>query len=130
MLIFPGDKEFVWTKHSLQKMAFYGLSENRVKRVLRNPKRTEKGIAPETIASMQSAGSKKHPYEIWVMYQIKTHKEKTKTKELKNKTKNFKNPKTTKIIIISAWKYPGVSKPGEPIPVPQDILEEILSHYT
>ncbi len=130
MLIIKGGKEFVWTKHSLEKMAFYGLSENRIKRVLRNPQRTEKGIAPETIASMQSAGSKKHPYEIWVMYQIKTQKQKTKTKELKNKTKNFKNQKTTKIIIISAWKYPGVSKPGESMPIPQDILEEILSHYS
>jgi hypothetical protein len=109
---------FIWTKHSLEKMAFYQLSENRIKRVLHSPKRIEKGIAPNTIASMQVAGSKKHPYEIWVMYVI----ENSKGKSQKSKVKTIK--------IISAWKYPGQSKPGEPIPIPQDILEEILKNYT
>jgi len=27
--------------------------------------------------------------------------------------------------IISAWRYPGESPVGEPIPVPEDILEEL-----
>jgi hypothetical protein len=53
---------FVWTKHSQAKMRQYMLSESRVKRVIRNPKRVEEGIAPKTLASMQKAGSKKHPY--------------------------------------------------------------------
>ena len=52
---------FVWTKHSQAKMRQYMLSENRVKRVIRNPNRVEEGIAPKTLASMQKAGSKKHP---------------------------------------------------------------------
>ncbi|MGC8880761.1 MAG: hypothetical protein ACP5OX_00550 [Minisyncoccia bacterium] len=104
-------------------MAFYRLSKSKIKRVLKFPKRTEKGIVPETIASMQPAGSKKHPYEIWVMYQIKSQNSNPKSK-------NSKQIKKRKIIIISAWKYPGVSKRGEPIPVPQDILEEILISYT
>lgn len=122
------NQELVWTKHSKEKMAFYGLSENRIKRVLRYPLRTEKGIAPNTIASMQTAGSKKHPYEIWVMYQIKSQNSKFKIQKLKFQNK-IKNKTLRKIIIISAWKYPGKSTPGEPIPIPQDILEEILKNY-
>lgn len=78
-------------------MRFYGLSEQRVRRVLHSPKRTEEGIAPNTVAMMQVAGSAKHPYEIWVMVQ--------------------------KSKIISAWKYPGRTKIGEPLPF--EILEEI-----
>lgn len=92
-----------WTKHSIEKMQFYGLSENRLKRVLRNPNRKEEGIAPETLAVMQRTGSKKHPTEIWIMYQ---------TVKLKVK-------------IISAWRYPGVSPAGKKIPIPEDILEEL-----
>ncbi|MDD2678210.1 MAG: hypothetical protein WC042_01435 [Candidatus Paceibacterota bacterium] len=103
------DSFFSWTNHAQNKLLQYNLSESRVKRIIRNPGRIEAGIAPNTIAAMQKAGSKKHPYEIWVMYEIKSQK-------LKNK----------KIIIISAWKYPGTTKPGEPIPIPPDIFEEIM----
>jgi hypothetical protein len=87
-------------------MRFYHLSEQRVKRVLNSPKRVEEGIAPNTIALMQPAGSKKHPYEVWVM--VQNQKSKVKSQKLK---------------IISAWKYPGRTKPGEPLP--EEILREI-----
>ena len=100
--------KMVWTKHSLEKMRFYNLSENRLKRVLRNLDRKEEGIAPETIAIMQRTGSKKHPTEIWLMYQI-----------IKSKVKS------QKLKVISAWRYPGISPPGKEIPIPQDILEEL-----
>lgn len=63
------------------------MSEARVKRVLHSPTRTEEGIAPKTLAAMQPAGNGKH--EIWVMYQ-----------DVGNKRK-----------IISAWRYPGRTKP-------------------
>jgi len=89
-----------WTKHSQAKMHFYGISENKAKRILRNPKRVEEGVAPKTIAMMQRAGSKKHPYEIWVMIQ-----------KIKAKTK-----------IISVWRYPGITKPRE---IPEGLLEEL-----
>jgi hypothetical protein len=110
-----------WTEHSQEKMAFYNLSKSRVKRVLRHPQRVENGIVEGTLASMQKAGSKKHPYEIWVMYQIKSQNDKAKFQN--------QNPKIKPIIIISAWKYPGITKPNEPIPIPEDILEEILKNY-
>lgn len=102
----------IWTKHSLEKMRFYGLSENRIKRVLRNPNRKKEGIAPNTLAIMQRTGTKKHPTEIWIMYQVIN---------LKSKTQNLKS----KIKVISAWRYPGVSLKGKEISIPQDILEEL-----
>lgn len=93
-------KELHWTWHARAKMRQHMLSESRVKRVTRHPKRVEKGIAPDTIAVMQPAGSKNNPYEIWVMV----------------------SEKNSKRNIISAWRYPGKTKPGEPLP--EEILKE------
>lgn len=90
---FAISNEIHWTNHAKAKMRFYKLSEQRVKRVLNSPKRTEDGVAPGTAAFMQIAGSKKHPCEIWVM----TEKNKIKRK------------------IISAWRYPGTTKPRSEI---------------
>ena len=105
-----------WTEHVKEKMRYYGLGENRILRVMRNPKRVEEGVAENTSAAMQRAGSVKHPYEIWMMYQRKgkRQKEKVKSKEDNNQ-----------IVIISAWKYPGITKPGSVIPIPEDILNEL-----
>ncbi len=80
---------FQWTAHARFKMRFYGLSESRVRRIINSPKRIEEGIAPKTVAVMQASGSKKHPYELWAMIQ------------------DGKNKRT----VISAWRYPGVTKP-------------------
>ena len=96
-------KEIHWTKHIKEKMRQYQLSERRILRVFRNPERKEIGVAPETICAMQTAGTKKHPYEIWVMYQ----------------------KKGKKLIMISAWKYPGKSPIREPPPIPEEILENL-----
>ena len=97
-------------------MKFYQLSEKRLKKVLRNPDRKEKGVAFQTTALMQRAGSKKHPYEIWLMYQLINPKSQIPNPKQKGK----------KIKIISAWRYPGVSPIGKP-PIPQDILEDLKS---
>ena len=102
---FPkNDEKYSWTNHVGRKMMFYGLSADRGKRVIRNPNRSEKGIAPNTIAVMQPAGSKK-PSEIWVMYANRGKKK----------------------VIITAWRYPGKSPIREAIPIPADILEELKS---
>lgn len=88
-------------------MSFYHLSKQRVQRVLHSPKRIEEGIAPNTIAMMQpasvktSAGKPTWNQEIWVMIQ------QTKTRRK----------------IISAWRYPGRTKTGQPLP--EEILREI-----
>ena len=48
---------------------------------------------------------RKAPGEIWLMYKD---------------VKDFRK-------IISAWRYPGISKPGEAIPIPEDIRLELLN---
>lgn len=108
---FPkNDEKYIWTNHVGRKMMFYGLSADRIKRVIRVPKRSEKGIAPGTIAVMQPTTSKK-PSEVWVMY----------AESAKLKVKDSKQRK----IIITAWRYPGVSPIRDEIPIPADILEEL-----
>lgn len=93
-------KPFHWTEHAKFKMRQYGLSEARVKRVLRTPSRVEAGIAPKTVAVMQPTGAKR-PHEVWIMYQD--------------------TPKKRKI--IAAWRYPGVSPVREPPPFPDDLMQ-------
>ena len=97
-------KEFCWTQHIKRKMFYYGLSEGRLRRILRNPKRKEEGIALNTIALMQPASLlARKPSEIWLMYQQEGKKKK----------------------MISAWRYPGISPKGKEIPIPEDILKEL-----
>ncbi|MBU3999913.1 hypothetical protein KKG29_01910, partial [Patescibacteria group bacterium] len=102
-----------WTNHVAKKMMFNGLSATKIKSVLSRHNRMEPGIAPDTIAVMQKAGSAKYPYEIWVMYQDKESAQ--------------GGIKTPKRIIITAWRYPGVSKPREAIPYPEGLLSELES---
>ncbi|MCS6789127.1 MAG: hypothetical protein NZ484_00980 [Patescibacteria group bacterium] len=92
-------KFFYWTIHSKNKMSFYKLSEQRIRRVLNSPYRIEEGVAPKTLAYMQPVSiktkNKKKIWssEIWVMIQ------------------EFKKNKSKIIKIISAWRYPGMTKP-------------------
>lgn len=132
---------YYWTQHALYKLKQYGLSQQRIKRVIRNPGRVEEGIVPKTIACMQRAGSQKHPYEIWCMYQARRARN-SKSEILNPKqnlnyaNRNFPHPPTPspllgrgwgegKIKIISAWRYPGISPKNNPIP--SEILDEIRS---
>ncbi|OGN00520.1 MAG: hypothetical protein A3B91_01075 [Candidatus Yanofskybacteria bacterium RIFCSPHIGHO2_02_FULL_41_29] len=107
------DSKYHWTNHVIGKMGFYGLSPDRVKRVIRSPKRVEEGIAENTIAVMQPSTNLKKPSEVWVMYQQK------------NQNAKIKNQNFGRKIIISAWRYPGISPVGKAIPIPADILEEL-----
>lgn len=91
-------KPLHFTEHARFKMRQYGLSEARVKRVLRAPVRVEVGIAPKTVAAMQPTGAKR-PQEVWCMYQD--------------------TPKKRKIIAV--WRYPGVSPVRERPPFPEDL---------
>jgi len=127
------DKYF-WTTHSIYKMRQYGLSEQKIRNIIKSPFRKEEGIVKNTVAVMQPAstrvnrlstrggpvnpktdGQKKiWKQEIWVMYQI--------SQNAKRKTQNIiQNPKYK---IISAWRYPGISP--ERNPIPEEILREIL----
>jgi hypothetical protein len=116
-----GFKKNVWTQHSQIKMKQYGLSKQKLLGILHNPERREVGIVPGTKAVMKTnkvffkqkqitlkkawQQPKKAPGEIWIMY-----------KDAKDTRK-----------IISAWRYPGISKPGEEVPIPEDIKQELLN---
>lgn len=102
-----------WTLHAREKMRFYRLSEQRVKRIIHSPKRIEEGIAPKTIAMMQpvavtrvrrsaSAGDsagrqEKWKHELWVMVQDERKRSRGRGEVIRK--------------VISAWRYPGVTKP-------------------
>ena len=126
-------KEFTWTKHALSKMRQYGLSEGRIRRVINSPHRVEEGIAENTIAAMQRAGTEKNPYEIWVMISRGAN---LASPSIKNNPKlsvpgsvsdslrrSFLEKHKPSERIISAWKYPGITKAGEPLP--SAILREL-----
>lgn len=117
-------KKNIWTQHSQLKIKQYGLSKSKLLGILYKPERKELGIVPGTTAVMKtnkkytknkwqnplshkvSAWQRKAPGEIWLMY-----------KDIKNTRK-----------IISCWRYPGVSKPGEEIPIPKEIRRELLKN--
>ncbi|MDP1845705.1 MAG: hypothetical protein Q8L09_03045 [Candidatus Moranbacteria bacterium] len=112
-------EKYEWTQHAVIKMKQYGLTAQRILRVVKNPKRLEEGIVKNTIAVMQPTsmstkdGKRVWTREIWAMYQIKR-----KTKSEKGKAFGRQ-----KIRIISAWRYPGVSPKRDPIP--EEILREL-----
>ncbi len=133
----PKSDKYQWTRHSLFKMRQYGLSPQRVIRVIRNPERVEEGIVEKTIAVMQPAsaknknGKKFWSQEIWAMYQTRRAGN-TKSnppagglnpKQIQNLKSQILNSANQKIRIISAWRYPGVSPKNNPIP--DEILREI-----
>lgn len=100
---------YIFTLHAQYKMKQYGLSEQRVRSVIRNPRRREEGIVPKTVAVMQPVSVKrdlkkeeKWKQEIWVMFQ---------------------NSAKQQLRIISAWRYPGMSPKRNPIP--EEILREL-----
>jgi hypothetical protein len=115
-------RKLFWTEHSKIKMRQYGLSKQKLLSILYRPERKEQGIVDGTMAVMKtnkiffkekkinlpdawkktSVIWRKAPGEIWLMYRD---------------TKDFRK-------IISAWRYPGISKPGEEIP-PGHGLEEV-----
>ncbi len=118
-------RQLNWTEHSKIKMRQYGLSKQKLLGILYKPERKEKGIVPGTMAVMKTnkvffktkqitvAGAwqkpKKAPGEIWLMY------------------KDVKAAMVPIRKIISAWRYPGISKPGEAIPIPEDIKNDIIN---
>lgn len=124
--------KYFWTKHSLMKMRFYGLSQQRVKRVIRSPQRIEEGIVKNTIAVMQPPsfknvnGKKTWSQEIWAMYQLKNQNSNVKCQNYNLKIKTI-FPQERQIKIISAWRYPGVSPKNNPIP--EEILNEIQENF-
>ena len=107
----------LFTSHSRYKMSQYGLSEQKVRSIIRNPKRIETGIVPKTVAVMQPVspkligGKEVWKQEVWVMY-------------IQKKNKLLPGNLGDSLRIISAWRYPGISPKRSPIP--EEILQELV----
>ncbi len=128
-----------FTAHARYKMSQYGLSEQKVRGVIRNPSRTEVGVAKETIAVMQPVspkvveGKTVWKQELWVMYLLCGSKAISKSLastrltdgQDTNQNSKFKiRPSAErKLRIISTWRYPGVSPKRSPIP--REIWQEL-----
>lgn len=134
----PRDTEaYSWTSHASVKMRQYGLSESRLKRVIRFPARSEEGILSGAVAVMQpasvttSGGKQSWKQEIWVMYVLEdararsAHNERGADAKVLNDPFGILKKKGKRIRIITAWRYPGVSPLRNP--VPREVLEEVRS---
>lgn len=123
------DQKFYWTRHVWGKMLHYRISESLIRRIIRYPKRMEEGVAPETLAAMIPAGSVKRPQEVWVMYA--KSKKSTPTPSgvgaPTSPTLRRGASENSKIVVITAWRYPGISPIRTQIPIPRDILSELDS---
>ncbi len=114
-----------FTQHTRYKMQQYGLSEQRIRGVIRNPKRREEGIVPKTAAMMQPVSLKRvdgkevWKQEIWVMIV------KSQPKAGPPRAEKITSLNAPPIKIISAWRYPGVSPERDPIP--EEILRELAN---
>lgn len=131
------DDRFSWTHHVVGKMLYYAISEGRIRRIIRAPKRVEEGIAPETVAVMQPAGTTRYQ-EIWVMYKVEKQPRHLKGSGLRSRredsalatrtsepqaSERAKRGAKPKIKVITAWRYPG--KAPERDPVPKAVIEEV-----
>jgi len=118
-------KTILWTHHARAKMNFYKLSEARVLRVLNSPKRIEDGVAPKTVAMMQPtsltfkidkgvvSSDVPHPHleRGRKTQSVSGSTKETWTQEIWVMTEDSSNHRT----IISAWRYPGKTKPRSEI---------------
>lgn len=113
----PKDNDkYRWTSHIVRKMMHYRLTPSRVMRIVRAPERLEAGVAQGTVAGMQRTGSKQKPAEIWAMWRDDAPPQK-KTAPVD----------VTRKVIITAWRYPGVSPVRDTVPIPEDVLSELRS---
>lgn len=131
-----GTGQYVFTLHSQYKMKQYGLSEQKVRGVIRNPRRREEGIVKNTVAVMQPVSSKTvngkdvWKQEVWVMYVVKSKGGSQKAKTITKRVIPSEAGGSREIVsgisqlkIISAWRYPGISPKRNPIP--DEILREL-----
>ena len=128
-MFLPRSKKLHWTYHARAKMAYYKLSEQRMRRVLNSPKRVEEGIAPKTMAMMQPVSftyryvneTVPSPFDKLRVNSTQRsrgtpsrsakpaggHRQETWNHEIWVMIQDEKSQRK----IISAWRYPGRSKP-------------------
>ncbi len=112
-------KQISWTHHAQAKMAFYRLSEQRIMRVIHSPKRIEEGVAPKTVAMMQPTAVRSAvPSEI-SRYDAKSSRGTSSSFASGGKPKEVWSQEIWVMVqdlgkqrkIISAWRYPGMTRP-------------------
>lgn len=102
-------------------MAFYKLSEQRVVRVMHSPKRIEEGVAPKTVAMMQPASIKTAASRPTFAKKVDaTSKKETWSQEIWVMVQDLGKQRK----IISAWRYPGMTKPRS-----EDSLDLLRREY-
>ena len=103
------NKKLYWTEHAKIKMRQYGLSKIKLIQLLYRPEREEVGIVPGTMAVMKT-----NPIRNNVRYKrpISNGASKVYKKALGEVWLMYKDVKGLRKI-ISAWRYPGISKTGE-----------------
>lgn len=128
---------FSWTRHIKNKMLFYNVSGAQILRVLSKPDRREEAIAPGTVGAMKvvkhnvnktAAPTKKRETELWIMYKMnsqRTANNAQRNHKSKLEEMGYKRPKTSKVTMISVWRYPGRTKAGERPDIPEGVLEEL-----
>jgi len=131
----PTYRKIVWTEHSKIKMKQYGLSVSKLLNILYRPERKEKAIVPGLVAVMKTNKKPvktkvlfkekttmwkptKSPGEIWLMYKDATLRRGSGQENQGEKIRK----------IISAWRYPGITKPGQEPPIPEDTLLELKNN--
>jgi hypothetical protein len=113
-------KQVLWTHHAQAKMAFYKLSEQRVARVMHSPKRIEEGVAPKTVAMMQPASIKTTVARPSLTIQEGPKAKETWSQEIWVMVQDLGKQRK----IISAWRYPGMTKPRS-----EDSLDVLRREY-
>lgn len=136
MFKFPEDTaRFTWTRHIKNKMVFYNVSSAQILRIFSTPQRREEAIAPGTIGAMRvikhnvnkaASGQRQKPKEteLWIMYKANGSTQR-KTQKSKLEELGYKRPKTARVTMISVWRYPGRTKPGERPNIPEGLMEEL-----
>lgn len=94
---------------------FYGISEQKLKTILKTPDRKEEGIAEGTLAVMKRNDTPKRKQEMWLMYAVGSGM--PASKKLKGES--------SKRVMISTWRYPGKSQPGKQLPISDALMAEI-----
>ena len=144
MLSFPKDNaQFSWTRHIKNKMVFYHLSGAQILRIFRKPKRIEEGIAPSTVAAMISRkpappssrsrgiSSRSPSEELWIMYRLARPAANGTGRVARSKAapdhalRATRDARPSRVTMISAWRYPGITKSGERPTIPEDVLAEL-----
>ncbi len=93
------DSKYIWTTHAWEKMQQYGISEQRVKRIVRFPKRTEEGVLDGAVAAMSPCGRSavgrqpSHTSEMWVMYVLSDERRKGISNDEFQISNDGENPK-------------------------------------